>query len=58
MERSILGGLFGIFNLIFMLAMFCVSIYTFILFVKLARRGIEALDIYINEKNKNTENFK
>lgn len=28
------------------------SIYAFILFVKLARRGIKALDIYINEKLK------
>ena len=27
------------------------SIYTFILFVKLARRGIQALDIYIEEKS-------
>jgi hypothetical protein len=58
MEMSILGGLFGIVNLIFLLSMLGVSIYAFILFVKLARRGIEALDIYINEKNKNTENFK
>jgi hypothetical protein len=58
MEMGILGGLFGIVNLIFLLLMFGVSIYTFILFVKLAHRGIEALDIYINEKNRNTENFK
>lgn len=26
------------------------GIYSFVLFVKLARRGIKALDIYINEK--------
>ena len=26
------------------------GIYSFILFIKLARRGIRALDIYINEK--------
>jgi len=58
MGIGILGGLFGIVNLIFMLSMFGVSIYAFILFVKLAHRGIEALEIYINEKNKNTENFK
>ncbi|MCB2288210.1 hypothetical protein LGK97_00335 [Clostridium sp. CS001] len=58
MGMSMLGGLFSIVNLIFMLSMLGVSIYTFILFVKLAHRGIEALDIYINEKNKNTENFK
>lgn len=27
------------------------SIYAFILFIKLARRGIKALDIYIEEKS-------
>lgn len=27
-----------------------ISIYTFVLFVMLARRGIKALDIYISEK--------
>lgn len=27
------------------------SIYAFILFVKLARRGIKALDIYLEEKS-------
>lgn len=26
------------------------GIYSFVLFVKLARRGIKAVDIYINEK--------
>ena len=54
---GMLGGLFGIVNLIFLLSMVGVSIYTFILFVKLAHRGIEALDIYINEKNKNNVKF-
>ena len=58
MEIGLLGGFFGLIYLIFMLAMLGVGIYTFILFVKLAHRGIEALDIYINEKNRNTENFK
>ena len=57
MEMGMLGGLFGIVNLIFLLSMVGVSIYTFILFVKLAHRGIEALDIYINEKNKNNVKF-
>lgn len=28
------------------------GIYTFVLFVKLAHRGIKALDIYLSEKNK------
>jgi len=29
-----------------------ISIYAFVLFVKLAKRGIKALDIYIEEKTK------
>ena len=33
------------------LAVFGCSIYAFVLFVKLARRGIKALDIYIGEKS-------
>lgn len=31
------------------------SIYAFVLFIKLANRGIKALDIYINEKSNNKE---
>lgn len=42
---------FGLFYLIFMLGMLGISIYGFVLFVKLANRGIKALDIYINEKS-------
>ena len=37
-------------NIIIMLGLFGLGIYGFILFVKLANRGIKALDIYINEK--------
>lgn len=37
-----------ILNLILLVAF----TYGFVLFVKLADRGIKALDIYINEKNK------
>jgi hypothetical protein len=48
MSMASLG--FGLFNLVFMLGMLGVSIYGFVLFVKLAHRGIKALDIYINEK--------
>ena len=29
-----------------------ISVCSFVLFIKLALRGIKALDIYINEKNK------
>lgn len=38
-------------NLFIMLILLGMSIYGFTLFVKLAHRGIKALDIYINEKN-------
>lgn len=37
-------------NLIIIVGLFGIGIYGFMLFVKLANRGIKALDIYINEK--------
>lgn len=40
-------------NLIIILGLFGIGIYGFILFVKLANRGIRALDIYISEKTNN-----
>ena len=43
-------------GIIFFLMYFIIiglSIYSFILFIKLARRGIKALDIFIDEKSKN-----
>jgi len=40
----------GLIYLVFVLGMLGISIYGFVLFVKLAHRGIKALDIYINEK--------
>lgn len=40
---------FSIF-IFFYIIMIGISIYAFVLFVKLANRGIKALDIYINEK--------
>ena len=42
---------FTLINLFIMLILIGMSIYGFVLFVKLAHRGIKALDIYINEKN-------
>jgi hypothetical protein len=48
MNSALVG--FGFFYIIFILAIIGFSIYWFILLVKLARRGIKALDIYINEK--------
>ena len=38
------------------LVILVIWIYAFILFVKLAKRGIKALDIYINEKTKKQSN--
>lgn len=49
--RSALLGL-RLYYFVFMLGMLGISIYGIILFIKLAHRGIKALDIYINEKNK------
>ena len=40
-------------NIIIILGLFGIGIYGFVLFVKLANRGIKALDIYINEKTNN-----
>ncbi|MEF2965807.1 hypothetical protein V3851_08200 [Paenibacillus sp. M1] len=40
----------GIFIILFYLVMAGLSIYCLILFIKLANRGIQALDIYIAEK--------
>ncbi|MBK1812153.1 hypothetical protein JHL18_16135 [Clostridium sp. YIM B02505] len=40
-------------NLIILLVLLGFGIYGFVLFVRLANRGIKAFDIYINEKNNN-----
>ncbi len=40
-------GIFGIFYFLFMIAYLGISIYVIVLFIKLARRGIQALDIYL-----------
>ncbi|UZQ50053.1 hypothetical protein [Clostridium kluyveri] len=42
---------FTLINLFIIVVLISIGIYSFILFVKLAHRGIKALDIYINEKN-------
>ena len=44
-------GFLSVLYLLFILGVFGLSIYCMILFIKLARRGIEALDIYIVDKN-------
>lgn len=41
-------------SFVFYIGAFVISIYCLVLFIKLARRGIRALDLYIQEKeNKN-----
>jgi hypothetical protein len=45
-----MNSLAGIVYTIFMIAILAVGVYAFVLFIKLAKRGIIALDIYINEK--------
>ncbi|WP_291634210.1 hypothetical protein [Clostridium sp.] len=44
---------FSFIYLIIILSLLGIGIYGFVLFVKLANRGIRALDIYINEKTNN-----
>jgi hypothetical protein len=44
-----------IFNIFLFFGVIICGIYGFVLFVKLAKRGIEALDIYI-DKNQNSLN--
>lgn len=46
-----LGGI-GIFSVLMWLFMVAACVYAFVLFVKLARRGIVALDLYIYAKNR------
>lgn len=53
MEINYATGNVTIINLIIILGLLIIGIYGFVLFVKLAKRGIKALDIYINEKTNN-----
>jgi hypothetical protein len=41
--------------LLFYIPILALGIYSFILFIKLAHRGIRALDIYIYEKERNKQ---
>lgn len=50
-------GVFGVLYFIFLIGMLGLSIYVMILFIKLARRGIKALDIFIDEKNRRSNNM-
>ncbi len=53
MEINYATGIATIINLIIVLVLLSCGIYGFVLFVKLAKRGIKALDIYISEKTNN-----
>ena len=48
------GTFFAIFNLVIIVGALVIGVYSFILFVKLAKRGIVALDIYIENNKKIT----
>lgn len=50
-------AIFGIFYILLILGFLGIWIYGFVLFVKLAHRGIKALDLYIEEKGGNNRNF-
>lgn len=52
MEFNIMDLIFAGFNIIIVFGLVCITIYGFVLFVKLATRGIKALDIYIEEKSR------
>lgn len=50
-----MSGMFSIFpvlGLLIYLVMIGLGIYCMVLFIKLAKRGIEALDIYIHDKRR------
>jgi len=45
-------GMGGILYASFVVIIYCLSIYCLVLFIKLAIRGIKALDIYISQNKK------
>ncbi|KZL89951.1 hypothetical protein [Clostridium magnum] len=54
MEKGMtIFSIFSLINLIVIIGILASYIYGFVLFVKLAKRGIKAFDIYINEKTNN-----
>ena len=46
------AGVFAILHLLLVLGVLGISVYSLILFIKLANKGIQALDIYLDEKSK------
>lgn len=55
-EPSIISGLISIVYLVFVLGYLGVGVYCTVLFVKLAVRGIKALDIYLGKPRINDMN--
>ncbi len=51
---STAGAGMGLVMVLIYLVFLGIGIYSFILWLKLARRGIRALDLYIEEKSKHT----
>lgn len=49
-KEMIVGTIVTSIYFVILIAMFGLGIYAFVLFIKLANRGIQALDIYIDEK--------
>jgi hypothetical protein len=50
-QPSVFGAVFPLFMFLIWLVSIGLGIYAFVLFVKLARRGIAALDLYNYAKN-------
>lgn len=48
-------AMFFFLSFVFYIGAFVISIYCLVLFIKLARRGIRALDLYIQEKENGIE---
>jgi hypothetical protein len=50
-SNLVAGGIGMLFFLVLYIGLIGISIYMMILMIKLARRGIKALDIYLEEKS-------
>ena len=49
---NLVGGFLSLILVFLYIGAIAVSIYCIVLFIKLARRGIKALDIYLDEKGR------
>jgi hypothetical protein len=55
MDMGYIGAFFSFFNLGIIVLVAGVSIYIYVLLIKLMRRGIKALDIHLEEKSRTRE---